>query len=169
MPGEFVPSGYTRWLRTWVDDVKYTESMEFPLDVGPLHIEKAPDYAFDSPEEREQVAALLERYNHPASVEAAQTQPPPVPAPDPKSQDSTAGSNEQSASASGNPDEEAPEEVESSDEDEEEDFRDTSSCDRYSAKSKDGGDDRDNQKNQRPIKHAASSFSLLLGAMPPRQ
>ena len=120
MPGEFVPLGYTGWLRTWVDDAKYTESMEFPLDVGQLHIEKAPDYAFDSPEEREQVAALLERYNHPASAEPPQPQPQPAPAPDPKSQDSTAGSKQQSASASGNPDEEAPEEVDSSDEDEDE-------------------------------------------------
>jgi hypothetical protein len=63
MPGEFVPKGYLQWLRTWVDDVKYTETMEFPLDVAPLHIERVPDYAFDSPAEREQVAALLERYN----------------------------------------------------------------------------------------------------------
>jgi len=120
MPGEFVPLGYTGWLRTWVDDAKYTESMEFPLDVGQLHIEKAPDYAFDSPEEREQVAALLERYNHPASTEAPQTQPQPVPAPDPKSQDPTAASKEQPGTASGSPEEEAPEEVESSDQDEDE-------------------------------------------------
>jgi dolichyl-phosphate-mannose-protein mannosyltransferase len=63
MPGEFVPKGYMDWLRTWVDDVKYTESMEFPLDVGPLHIEKVPEYAFDSAAEREQVAALIARYN----------------------------------------------------------------------------------------------------------
>jgi hypothetical protein len=120
MPGEFVPTGYTRWLRTWVDDVKYTESMEFPLDVGQLHIEKAPDYAFDSPEEREQVAALLERYNNPAGGAAAQTQQQPAPAPDPKSQEPNPGSKEQSEAASGSPDAEAPEEVESNDEDEEE-------------------------------------------------
>jgi hypothetical protein len=63
MPGEFVPIGYIDWLRTWVDDVKYTESMEFPLDVGPLHIERVPEYAFDSAEEQEQVAALIARYN----------------------------------------------------------------------------------------------------------
>jgi hypothetical protein len=116
MPGEFAPWGYTGWLRTWVDDVKYTESLEFPLDVGPLHIEKAPDYAFDSPEEREQVAALFERYNNPAAA-APQAQPQQVPAPDPKAQDSTAGSKEQSGTASDSPDEEAPEEVDSSDED----------------------------------------------------
>jgi len=51
------------WLRTWVDDAKYTESMEFPLDVAPLHIEKVPEYAFDSATEREQIAALIARYN----------------------------------------------------------------------------------------------------------
>lgn len=118
MPGEFVPWGYTGWLRTWVDDVKYTESLEFPLDVGPLHIEQVPDYACDSPEEREQVAALLERYNNPAPAAAPQTQPQQAPASYPKAQDSTAGSKEQSAGASGSPDEEAPEEVDSSDEEE---------------------------------------------------
>jgi len=63
MPGEFVPKGYMDWLRTWVDDVKYTEAMEYQLDLAPLHIERVPDFAFDSPAERDQVAELLARYN----------------------------------------------------------------------------------------------------------
>lgn len=115
MPGEFVPRGYIEWLRTWVDDVKYTESMEFPLDVGPLHVEQAPDYAFDSPEEREQVAALFERYNGPAPA----TEPQQAPAaPNSKAQEPPAASKEQPANANASPGEEAPEEADSGDEEE---------------------------------------------------
>jgi Dolichyl-phosphate-mannose-protein mannosyltransferase len=68
MPGEFVPRGYIQWLKTWVDDVKYTETLEWGLDALPIHIEQMPEYAFDSPEERDRVAALLERYNNPPSA-----------------------------------------------------------------------------------------------------
>jgi Dolichyl-phosphate-mannose-protein mannosyltransferase len=82
MPGEFVPNGYIRWLRTWVDDVKYTESLEWPLDQDQIHIEKVPDFAFDSAEERERVAGLLQQYNNPPSASPQQT----VPAPDTKTQ-----------------------------------------------------------------------------------
>jgi hypothetical protein len=73
MPGEFVPNGYIRWLKTWVDDVKYTETVEWPLDQDQIHIEKMPDYAFDSPEERERVAELLQRYNNPGLTSPRQT------------------------------------------------------------------------------------------------
>lgn len=85
MPGEFVPQGYIRWLRTWVDDVRYTETLEWPLDTEPFRIENAPDYAFDSPEERERVAALLEQYNN-ASSEAGPGSklPASAPAPEPE-------------------------------------------------------------------------------------
>jgi len=65
MPGEFVPNGYIGWLRTWVDDARYTELVEFPLDQEQIHIETMPDFAFDSPAERERVAELLDQYNHP--------------------------------------------------------------------------------------------------------
>ena len=64
MPGEFVPRGYMRWLKTWVDDVKYTETMEWSLDNDPIHVEQIPNSAFDSQDERERVARLLDRYNN---------------------------------------------------------------------------------------------------------
>lgn len=114
MPGEFVPRGYIDWLRTWVNDVKYTESFEFPLDISPLHIEQAPDDAFDSAEERERVAALLDRYNGKTAAPGAG--PPQSPAAiDPKAQAPPAASTEQPPD-DGNPDEEAPEEAGSEDE-----------------------------------------------------
>jgi hypothetical protein len=85
MPGEFVPTGYMQWLRTWVDDVKYTETMEFPVDVAPLHVEKVPEFAFDSAEEREQVAALISRYN--GTTITNKTEPESSTAPNPQSQE----------------------------------------------------------------------------------
>lgn len=125
MPGEFVPRGYIQWLKTWVDDVKYTESLEWPLDNHPIHIEKVPDYAFDSPEERDRIAALLDRYNNPPSAAA----PPPAPAPPPvaaappaadiKPQNSKAGPQKKAAVEPAVSEEEAEEEAEEPDEEEE--------------------------------------------------
>lgn len=75
MPGEFVANGYIGWLRTWVSDVKYTESFEWPLDRDQIHIEQVPDYAFDSPSERERVAKLLQQYNNPSPATSEQAAP----------------------------------------------------------------------------------------------
>jgi 4-amino-4-deoxy-L-arabinose transferase-like glycosyltransferase len=63
MPGEFSYEGYISWLKTWVDDARYTAAAEWNLDYAPIRIEKIPDYAFDSPEEKAQVGALLAAYN----------------------------------------------------------------------------------------------------------
>jgi hypothetical protein len=65
MPGEWIPQGYNAWLRTWVDRESYTETVDWPLDQRHITIEQMPDYAFDSAEEKAQVAALLEQYNNP--------------------------------------------------------------------------------------------------------
>jgi hypothetical protein len=70
MPGEFVPRGFTLWLKTWVTDVKYTQTVEWALDVRAIHIEQVPPEAFDSPDERDRIADLLTRYNN-------ESQPPP--------------------------------------------------------------------------------------------
>ena len=113
MPGEFVPNGYIGWLRTWVDDAKYTESVEFPLDQEQIHIEDMPDFAFDSPAERERVAELLERYNHPDNSVA---QPPAAPVPEAKPLEPSSDSQRQSdVNASSDSDEDPAEEADSSD------------------------------------------------------
>jgi hypothetical protein len=117
MPGDFVPRGYIQWLRTWVDDVKYTESLEFPLDIEQIHIDRVPSYAFDSPEERERVAALLDRYNNPPSKAGAQNiaQPDP-PVPDPKGQSPTSTPQQQSSTDTAVEDQEQVDEPDSQDE-----------------------------------------------------
>lgn len=71
MPGEFVPRGYLLWLRTWLDDSRYVAPVLWSVDTRPIRITDFPARAFDSQEERERVAALLEKYNHPPDEEAS--------------------------------------------------------------------------------------------------
>jgi len=65
MPGEFVPRGYLLWVRTWLDDERYVGPALWALDMRQIHVEDFPARAFDSKEERDRVAALFEKYNHP--------------------------------------------------------------------------------------------------------
>lgn len=65
MPGEFVPRGYLSWLRTWIDDSRYIGPVLWSLDTSSIKLDDIPDGAFDSAEEKQRVAALLEKYNHP--------------------------------------------------------------------------------------------------------
>jgi len=63
MPGEFVPRGYLLWLRTWLDDERYVGPILWSVDTRRIQITDFPSRAFDSPEERDRVAALLDKYN----------------------------------------------------------------------------------------------------------
>ena len=65
MPGEFVPRGYLAWLRTWIDDGRYIGPVLWALDDAPIKMSDIPDRAFDSAEEKQRVAALFDKYNHP--------------------------------------------------------------------------------------------------------
>src|SRR5678815_3144928 len=69
MPGEFVPRGYLLWVRTWLDDERYVGPALWALDMRQIHVEDFPARAFDSKEERDRVAALFEKYNHPDGEE----------------------------------------------------------------------------------------------------
>lgn len=63
-PGEFVPHGYYLWLRTWINDSRYIPTMQWGLEIQRIKIEQVPAIAFDSDEERSEVAALLDQYNN---------------------------------------------------------------------------------------------------------
>ena len=99
MPGEFVPRGYQLWLRTWLDDERYIAPFLWSLDDQPISIDDVPASAFDSAEERNRVATLLDKYSHPPGAQvttssSAQPQPTatpqPSPTPTPSSKTSTA-------------------------------------------------------------------------------
>ena len=69
MPGEFVPYGYFRWLRTWIDDFRFIEPMQWNLEEKRIDIASIPSKDFDSSRERQRVAALLQQYDHPPGSE----------------------------------------------------------------------------------------------------
>jgi hypothetical protein len=65
MPGEFVAAGYAAWVRTWIHDPRPVWPLLFALDERRIRIEDVPEDAFDTPEERARVTALLDQYNAP--------------------------------------------------------------------------------------------------------
>lgn len=65
MPGEFVPRGYLTWVRSWIDDSRDIGPALWALDTSPIKPDDLPDSAFDSAQEKQQVAALLKKYDHP--------------------------------------------------------------------------------------------------------
>ena len=62
-PDEYTPRGLYAWTGTWL--VRYRDVYLVPWKAGSERIDigDIPAAAFDSPEERAQVAALLDRYN----------------------------------------------------------------------------------------------------------
>src|ERR1041384_1272895 len=72
MPGEFVPYGYLLWVRTWLDDERYVAPALWAMDTRRMSVDDFPDSAFDSDEERDRVAALLNKYNHPDEEESTE-------------------------------------------------------------------------------------------------
>jgi len=59
-PGEFVPLGYERWLRTWVVDYSSTEEVYWADQ--PVGVERLPPRAFDSADQRRRTQEALGHY-----------------------------------------------------------------------------------------------------------
>ena len=63
----YMPTGYLRWVRTWITDETYFSNVFPPaFHVGAsayFDPDQLPDSAFDSPEERAHVLSLIARYN----------------------------------------------------------------------------------------------------------
>ena len=93
MPGEFVPRGYLLWVRTWLSDERYVAPALWAMDTRRMSVDDFPDSAFDSDEERDRVAALLNKYNHPDDEEAPEEQASSDD--DDQNQDEEEGSNEE--------------------------------------------------------------------------
>lgn len=64
LPGELVPHGFMNWERTWLYRLRDVYLVPWKLNSEAIEIDDIPAYAFDSPEEKERIAALLEEYNH---------------------------------------------------------------------------------------------------------
>jgi hypothetical protein len=63
LPGELVPFGFMAWEKTWLFRVREVYLVAWKLNDQPINLADIPARAFDTPEEKERVAALLEPYN----------------------------------------------------------------------------------------------------------
>jgi 4-amino-4-deoxy-L-arabinose transferase-like glycosyltransferase len=71
LPGEYVPRGFYDWTRTWLVRFRDVYQAPWKLEDEVINIDDLPASAFDSPEERARVAALLEEYNETLTVTPA--------------------------------------------------------------------------------------------------
>jgi hypothetical protein len=67
LPGELVPRGFMAWERTWLYRLRDCYLVSWKLNEEPINLEDIPTYAFDTPEEKARVAAVLEKYNDEAT------------------------------------------------------------------------------------------------------
>jgi hypothetical protein len=70
LPGELVPYGFMAWEKTWLFRVRDCYFVAWKLNDEPINIDDIPANAFDTPEEKERVAALLEQYNDEVTLTA---------------------------------------------------------------------------------------------------
>jgi hypothetical protein len=68
MSGEFVPRGFMAWEKTWLFRMKDCFLVPWKLDGEVINLEDIPARAFDTPDEKERVAALLEQYNNDVTI-----------------------------------------------------------------------------------------------------
>jgi hypothetical protein len=64
LPGELVPFGFMAWEKTWLYRVRDCYLVPWRLNGEAIFVEDMPASAFDTPEEKQRVAAILEQYNN---------------------------------------------------------------------------------------------------------
>jgi hypothetical protein len=63
LPGEYTPLGFISWTNTWLWRVRDVYLVSWKANAEEIPLENLPASAFDSPEERERIAGVLEQYN----------------------------------------------------------------------------------------------------------
>ena len=63
LPGEIIPYGFMRWERTWLWRFRDVYLVSWNLNSENISLDTIPSYAFDSPDEKERVGAILDAYN----------------------------------------------------------------------------------------------------------
>jgi hypothetical protein len=63
LPDEVVPRGFTAWTDTWLWRMRDVYLVTWNLNSVPISIDDIPSTAFDSPEERDRIGALLDEHN----------------------------------------------------------------------------------------------------------
>ncbi len=60
---EFVPSGFNRWVKTWIADYVSVEEIYWPVPGDAVDPTRLPNRAFDFPEQKEETLKLMNQYN----------------------------------------------------------------------------------------------------------
>ncbi|HEY6969476.1 MAG TPA: glycosyltransferase family 39 protein [Candidatus Angelobacter sp.] len=68
-PGEFVPMGFNRWMKTWIVDYVSTEEVYWRVPNEPLDIDDLPVRAFDSQQQYEVTDELVSDYNQERDID----------------------------------------------------------------------------------------------------
>jgi hypothetical protein len=63
LPGEIDPKGFMAWERTWLYRVRDNYLVPWKLNDESINVDDIPVAAFDTPEEKARVTAVLEQYN----------------------------------------------------------------------------------------------------------
>ncbi len=62
-PGEFYPRGFFRWERTWIMDYASLEDIGFRVGGEQIPLDRVPDRAYDTPDQRRRTEQLFAAYN----------------------------------------------------------------------------------------------------------
>lgn len=68
-PGEFVPAGFNRWVKTWIADYASVEEIYWQEPGAKIDPNLLPARAFDSPEQKAQTLAILDQYNESTDID----------------------------------------------------------------------------------------------------
>jgi hypothetical protein len=68
LPGERPPVGFMRWEKTWLYRFREVFLVSWKMNDDTIQMDDIPARAFDSPEERQHVAAILEQYNETSNL-----------------------------------------------------------------------------------------------------
>jgi hypothetical protein len=72
LPGERAPVGFMNWEKTWLYRFREVFLVSWKMNDDTIEIDDIPARAFDSAEERQHVAAILEQYNQTSNLTAEQ-------------------------------------------------------------------------------------------------
>lgn len=70
-PGEFVPQGFNRWVKTWLADFASVDDVFWKVNGEPIDFHTLPQRAFDSHREYERTQDLINQYNQKLYIDPA--------------------------------------------------------------------------------------------------
>jgi hypothetical protein len=71
LPGEYTPLGFTAWTNTWMWRFRDVYLTQWKVNEEEIAIGELPAYAFDSQDEKERMADLLDEYNEALTIDPA--------------------------------------------------------------------------------------------------